>query len=79
MTALTVAQALEAVYESLKQDNLDIDQHIDGLKTALAAEGKKEIAVEPARLAQNNRQGRKMMQSYFKKRGVTVTFIGEKD
>lgn len=79
MTALTVAQALEAVYESLKQDNLDIDQHIDGLKAALAAEGKKEVAVEPARLAQNNRQGRKMMQSYFKKRGVTVTFTGEKD
>lgn len=79
MTALTVAQALEAVYESLKQDNLDIDQHIDGLKAALAAEGKKEVAVEPARLAQNNRQGRKMMQSYFKKRGVTVTFTGEKE
>ncbi|MCC7038605.1 MAG: hypothetical protein IT560_15055 [Alphaproteobacteria bacterium] len=79
MTALTVAQALEAVYESLKQDNLDIDQHIDGLKAALKAEGKKEVAVEPARLAQNNRQGRKMMQSYFKKRGVTVTFTGEKD
>lgn len=79
MTALTVAQALEAVYESLKQDNLDIDQHIDDLKAALAAEGKKEVAVEPARLAQNNRQGRKMMQSYFKKRGVTVTFAGEKD
>ena len=79
MTALTVAQAFEAVYESLKQDNLDIDQHIDDLKAALAAEGKKEVAVEPARLAQNNRQGRKMMQSYFKKRGVTVTFAGEKD
>jgi hypothetical protein len=79
MTALTVEQALEKVYESLKQDNLDIDLHIDGLKAALTAEGKKEVAVEPARLAQNNRQGRKMMQSYFKKRGVTVTFSGEKD
>ncbi len=41
---------------------------------ALAAEGLKEAVVEPARLAQNNRQGRKLMQSYFKKKGVTVTF-----
>ncbi|MEI9902976.1 MAG: hypothetical protein WDN06_02585 [Asticcacaulis sp.] len=39
-----------------------------------AAEGAKVLTVAPSRLAQNNRQGRKIMQSYFKKRGVTVEF-----
>jgi hypothetical protein len=78
MTApLTVEQALENVYASLQQDNLDIDLHIAALKTALIAQGRKSITVSPARLAQNNRQGRKMMQSYFKKRGVNVEFSGE--
>lgn len=74
---LTVEQALENVYASLQNDNLDIDNHISQLKTAMAAAGQKEAVVEPARLAQNNRQGRKMMQSYFKKRGVNVTFAAE--
>jgi hypothetical protein len=74
MTALTVEQALENIYASLQKDNEDIDTHIAQLKVAMAAAGKKEVAVEPARLAQNNRQGRKMMQSYFKKRGVNVSF-----
>jgi cell division septum initiation protein DivIVA len=72
VTTLTLEQALENVYTSLREDNKDIDQHIDALKTALG--GKKEIVVDPARLVQNNRAGRKMMQSYFKKRGVIVTF-----
>lgn len=74
MTALTVAQALENIYASLENNNDDIDTHIAQLKAALAAASLKEATVEPARLAQNNRQGRKMMQSYFKKRGVTVVF-----
>jgi hypothetical protein len=74
LASMTVAQALENVYTSLKNDNQDIDLHIDALKGALATEGKKEALVEPAKLVQNNRQGRKMMQSYFKKRGVTVVF-----
>lgn len=77
MSAPTVAQALENVYASLADDNRDIDSHIAALKDALKAEGKKEAVVTPSRLAQNNRQGRKMMQAYFKKRGVTVTFDGE--
>jgi len=71
---LTVSEALEHIYASLANDNVEIDACIRDLKAALAAEGKKEAVVEPARLAQNNRQGRKMMQSYFKKRGVTVVF-----
>ncbi len=72
MTNLTVAQALENVYLSLQNDNEDIDARIADLKVALGGAG--DIVVDPARLVQNNRQGRKMMQSYFKKRGVTVTF-----
>lgn len=74
MTALTTAQALENIYTSLHEGNRDIDTHIAALKTALTAEGKKEAVVDPERLSQNNRQGRKMMQSYFRQRGVVVTF-----
>lgn len=74
MTALTVAQAMENVYTSMINDNEDIDVHIETLKTALRAEGLKEVVADTSRLAYNNRQGRKMMQSYFKKRGVTVRF-----
>ena len=33
-----------------------------------------EASFAPERLSQNNRSGRKMMQSYFKKRGVKVVF-----
>jgi hypothetical protein len=74
MSAFTVEQVLENIYTSLQSGNEDIDTHIGRLKTALAASGQKTVAVETARLAQNNRQGRKMMESYFKKRGVTITF-----
>lgn len=74
MSALSVSQALENVYASLMNDNDDIDTHIDALKDALKAAGQKEAVVQPSRLAQNNRQGRKVMQAYFKKRGVSVTF-----
>ena len=74
MTNTNLQQALENIYTSLNNDNEDIDLHISALKTAMTAEGQKSVAVDTARLAQNNRQGRKMMQSYFKKRGVAVTF-----
>lgn len=74
MTTLTKDQALERVYASLNNDNEDIDTHITNLKAALSANGENAIAVDPSRLTYNNRQGRKMMQAYFKKRGVTVTF-----
>jgi hypothetical protein len=73
---LTVHDALEKIYVSLANDNVELDAAIKDLKTALTEEGLKEAVVEPARLAQNNRQGRKLMQSYFKKKGVTVTFAG---
>lgn len=74
MTTLTSAAALENIYTSLMNNNQDIDQHIAALRAALQAESKPSIEVDTARLAQNNRQGRKLMESYFKKRGVIVTF-----
>ena len=66
--------AKEAIYTSLANDNEDIDIHINNLKAAMKEEGLKEAEFEPERLSQNNRSGRKMMQSYFKKRGVKVVF-----
>ncbi len=71
---MNTAKIMEDIYASLENNNEDIDTHIQNLKEALKAEGKKEVTVDPKRLAQNNRQGRKMMQSYFKKRGVAVEF-----
>ncbi len=71
---MTVAEALENIYASLQNDNAGIDDCIRDAKTAMAAEGMKVLTVEPSRLAQNNRQGRKIMESYFKKRGVAVEF-----
>jgi hypothetical protein len=74
MPDLTVAEAIDNVYASLKADNADLDHHIAALKGAMAREGLGEALFEPAKLAQNNRQGRKLMQAYFRKRGVKVAF-----
>lgn len=74
MSALSLDEAKEAVYTSLTNDNEDIDLHIANLKSAMNAAGEKEAVFASARLSQNNRAGRKMMQSYFKKRGVKVVF-----
>lgn len=74
MTTQTVDQILENIYTSMKNDNDGIDDHIAQLKTALAAGGLDSVSVPAARLVQNNRQGRKLMQSYFKKRGVVIVF-----
>jgi hypothetical protein len=71
---LTLQQAIDNIYASLKADNADLDQHIAALKATMAREGVKEAVFEPAKLAQNNRSGRKLMQSYFRKKGVNVTF-----
>ncbi|MCM5557420.1 hypothetical protein [Pleomorphomonas sp. JP5] len=70
----TVEEAMERVYASLQADNTDLDLHIATLKAALAEAGAKEAVFDPARLAQNNRSGRKLMQAYFRQRGVTVKF-----
>lgn len=76
MADLTVAEATDAIYASIKDDNRDLDAHIAALKAAMAREGAKEAVFEPGKLAQNNRQGRKLMQAYFRKKGVTVAFTG---
>jgi len=73
----TVEEAIDGIYASLQADNAELDQHIATLKAALARAGRKEAVFDPARLAQNNRQGRKLMQAYFRQRGVTVTFEGK--
>lgn len=74
MSEPSVAEATSRIYESLKADNADIDQHIATLKAALKREGLKEAVLDPAMLAQNNRSGRKLLQAYFRQRGVTVTY-----
>ncbi|MBV2184525.1 MAG: hypothetical protein KUL88_08305 [Rhizobium sp.] len=74
MSDLTLSQAIDNIYASLNNDNEDIDLHIAALKAAMAREGVKEAVFETAKLAQSNRQGRKIMQSYFKKKGVAVAF-----
>ena len=74
MAALTLEDAQEAVSQSLHNNNEDIDLHIANLKSAMAANDMKQAVFNPERLSQNNRAGRKMMQSYFKKRGVKVVF-----
>lgn len=76
MSQPTVEDAIERVYASLQADNADLDLHIATLKAALAEAGMKEAVFDPARLAQNNRPGRKLMQAYFRQRGVKVTFSG---
>lgn len=74
MNDITVSDAIEAIYASLKNDNEELDAHISALKGAMAREGVKEATFETSRLVQPNRQGRKLMQSYFRKKGVAVGF-----
>ena len=76
MADLSLEQAIANIYGALQADNKDIDLHIAELKAAMAREGATVATFDPARLAQNNRQGRKMMQSYFRQRGVTIAFSG---
>lgn len=70
----TVAEVTDKIYASIQSDNADIDLHIADLKQALAREGAKEAVFDPGKLAHNNRSGRKLMQAYFRQRGVTVKF-----
>lgn len=74
MSEPTVADATDRIYAALQADNVDLDAHIASLKAALAREGLKEAVFDPARLAQGNRSGRKLMQAYFRQRGVKVIF-----
>lgn len=74
MSKTTVAEATNRIYESLQADNADIDIHIAALKAALTEAGLKEAVFDPDKLVQNNRHGRKLMQSYFRQRGVAVKY-----
>ncbi|WDR03417.1 hypothetical protein PSQ19_04675 [Devosia algicola] len=74
MTEPSVTESVDNIYAALANNNEDLDVHISALKAAMAREGMKEAVFEASKLAQNNRQGRKTMQSYFKKRGVIVSF-----
>lgn len=76
--AMTVSidEAQAAIYQSLANDNKDLDAHIAQLRAALQAAGQKEAVLDPAQLYQDNREGRKLLQSYFKRKGVRVSFKG---
>ena len=74
MSDISYAEAIEAIYASIRNDNEDIDTHIAALKAAMTREGVKEATFETAKLAQPNRQGRKLMQAYFRKKGISVAF-----
>ncbi len=74
MNNLTFDEAREAIYKSLASGNENIDLHIRNLKAAMNKEGIKAASFNPDLLPQNNRAGKKMMQSYFKKRGIPVVF-----
>lgn len=76
MSDITLSEAIENIYASLKADNKELDLHIAELKAAMAREGAKEVTFEPGKLAQNNRQGRKLMQAYFRQKGIKVGFAG---
>ena len=75
MSEPTVAEATSRIYESLQANNADIDLHIATLKSALARAGLTEAIFDPARLAHNNRSGRKLLQAYFRQRGVAVKYL----
>ena len=72
---MSVQNAIDTIYESLKQDNLELDARIKELKDAMVAAGEKTAMFDTNKIAQNNRQGRKLMQSYFKQKGVKIDFL----
>ncbi len=74
MSEITVSEAKAAIYTSLENDNEELDARIAELKSAMAREGVQSVEFETAKLAQPNRQGRKLMQSYFRKKGIAVSF-----
>jgi len=78
MTDTALDKALEDIYASLKNENEKLDQRILALKIILHAQKAKSVEIDLAKIPQPNRQGRKMMESYFAKRGVTVTFSDAK-
>jgi hypothetical protein len=74
MSDLTLAEATANIYTSIKNDNEDLDLHISALKAAMAREGARTAVFEVSKLAQPNRAGRKLLEAYFRKKGVAVSF-----
>lgn len=74
MSDITLSEAIDNIYASLREDNKDLLTHIAALKAAMAREGVSEAIFDPTKLAQNNRQGRKLMQSFFRQKGVKIGF-----
>lgn len=74
MAANKLDRIKEDIYESIRNNNEGILELVAALKEELRAQGAKEAVFEPEKLVQNNRQGRQMMKSFFKKRGVIVKF-----
>ncbi len=71
---MNIEHAIEAIYTSLDNDNEDIDLHIENLKSAMKENEVKEALFKVDRIPVKNREGRKTMQAYFKKRGVKASF-----
>lgn len=65
---------IEDIYGELSRDNEALDPLILEAKKALGEAGLTELLMKNDRLAQNNRQGRKLLQAYFRQRGVKVAF-----
>lgn len=74
MAANKIDAIKEDIYEAMRNDNEGLDEALAELKALLKEQGTKEATFETVKLAMNNRQGRQMMKSYFKKRGVIVKF-----
>lgn len=74
MAARKIEDIKEDIYEAFRNDNEGLDEALAELKEILKEQGTKEATFETHKLVQNNRQGRQMMKSYFKKRGVVVKF-----
>jgi cell division septum initiation protein DivIVA len=79
MAASKLDQIKEEIYTAIANENEGLLEAIAALKEELKAQGTKEAEFEPTRLVQNNRQGRQMMKSFFKKRGVIVKFAKTDD
>lgn len=74
MSDITLSEAIDAIYASLKADNKDLLVQIAALKAVMARDGVKEAIFDPTKLAQNNRQGRKLMQAFFRQKGIKIDF-----
>jgi hypothetical protein len=69
-----IDEIVEDIYEQLSRDNEGLDPLIKEVKLAMAESGQDQLLMQTDRLAQNNRQGRKLLQAYFRQRGVKVEF-----